>query len=499
MSGHAWTWGYGTNGFTDHPLDAALDVMQSCGYGAVALTLGHPHLDPFAADWRERTEALAADMRRRGLRSVVETGARYLLDPWTKHRPTLVDREAGVRLDFLRRAVEIARILGSDCVSLWSGVLPDDVTADAACVLLDERLDALVAFAAEHGVVLALEPEPGMLVETVADALAVRTRLGHPANLGVTVDLGHCVVVEPDGVVGALRAAGTLLRNVQADDMRSVAHEHLPFGEGELDLVAALRTLSEIDYRGVVAVELPRHSHAAPTLARESLAALESAAAAAAASSRTVLDARTPDAAASAGPTAIAEHPWTARVVEEVRADATRAARRFAEAGRAVGREPLDQAPFAPTADDVARAAIVAAVIEGGADPAVLASLYRRGDDAERRGVLRGLDRVSESVDDRWRATGLEIVADALRTNDTRLVAAAMGPFASRHLDDHAWRHGVLKLVFLGIPLSAVDALSERADAELAAMAERFAAERRAAGRPVPDDLALVLPTSERL
>lgn len=544
MSAHAWTWGYGTNGFADHPLEAALDVMQACGYGAVALTLGHPHLDPFAADWRDRTEDLAADLRRRGLRSVVETGARYLLDPWTKHRPTLVDRDAEPRMDFLRRAVEIAEILGADCVSLWSGVLPGDVTADAARVLLDERLDALVRFAADHDVVLALEPEPGMLVETVADALAVRARIGHPANLGLTVDLGHCVVVEPGGVVGALRAAGPLLRNVQADDMRSVAHEHLPFGEGELDLGAALQTLREIDYRGVVAVELPRHSHAAPTLARESLAALEAAAsktddasagaeegagggdraAGGSASPMASSAARIPSAAAAPA------HPWTSDVVEEVRADAARAARRFAEAGRAVGREPLDDAPYAPTADDVARAAIVRALADGGAEPAVLESLYRRGDDAERRGVLRGLNalvegtRATEGIDGAegaaaalhppvlddppldgaalpagWRATGVEIVVDALRTNDTRLVAAAMGPFAGRHLDDHAWRHGVLKLVFLGIPLSVADALTERADAELAAMAERFAAERRAAGRPVPDDLTLVLSTPERL
>ncbi|MCG7417775.1 EboA domain-containing protein [Microbacterium sp. ACRRU] len=492
MSEYAWTWGYGTNGFADHPLDAALDVMQGCGYGAVALTLGHPHLDPFAPDWRARTEHLATDLGRRGLRSVVETGARYLLDPWTKHRPTLVDREADARMEFLRRAIEIAGILGSDCVSLWSGVLPDDVTADAARVLLDERLAALVESAADRDVVLALEPEPGMLVETVEDALAVRARLGHPANLGLTVDLGHCVVVERAGVVGALRAAGSLLRNVQADDMRATAHEHLPFGEGDLDLEAALRTLREIDYRGVVAVELPRHSHAAPKLARESIIALEAAAGSAMPGAASAVRDDAPSRRATS------DHPWTARAVDEVRADATRAARRFAEAGRAVGREPRGKTPFGPTADDEARAAIVAALVDGGAEPAILESLYRRGDDAERRGVLRGLDRVSASVDDRWRETGIEIVNDALRTNDARLVAAAMGPFAGRHLDDHAWRHGVLKLVFLGIPLSVVDALADRADEELAAMAERFAVERRAAGRPVPDDLTLVLPTSER-
>ena len=214
-----WSIGYGTNGFTDHPLPSALDVLQDEGYTAVALTLGHPHLDPFAPDWRAQAEALSADLRRRRMRVVVETGARYLLDPVRKHRPTLVDRNAEPRTVFLRRAIEIAAILGADCVSLWSGVLPDDVTLDAARVLLDERLLELTAVAAAAGVPLALEPEPGMGVETVADALAVRARLGHPAILGITVDLGHCVVVEPDGVVGALRASGSLLRNVKSADM----------------------------------------------------------------------------------------------------------------------------------------------------------------------------------------------------------------------------------------------------------------------------------------
>jgi hypothetical protein len=175
-----------------------------------------------------------------------------------------------------------------------------------------------------------------------------------------------------------------------------------------------------------------------------------------------------------------------------VRTDATRAARLFASAGREVGREPLSAEPFAPTADDVARAAIVAALAEDGVDPAVAASLYRRGDDAERRGVLRGLDAIAAPAP-AWRDAGVEIVVDALRANDTRLVAAALGPFAARHLDDHTWRHGVLKCVFLGIPLSVVAELDARVDDELAAMAARFAEERRAAGRAVPDDLTLLL------
>lgn len=266
--------GYGTNGFTDHTLEAAIDVLAANGYGALALTLGHPHLDPFASDADDRARALRARLDELGWRAVVETGARYLLDPHVKHRPTLVDPEAGPRLRFLRRAVELAAVLDADCVSLWSGVVPDGLDDEAAWALLVERMRELVAFADAAGVRLAVEPEPGMLVETVADALRLRAELGDPDTVGITVDLGHCVAVEPEGVVGALRAAGPLLANVQVDDMLPGVHEHLELGQGELDLAAALRTLDEIGYRGVAAIELPRHSHDAPGLAARSMQAI---------------------------------------------------------------------------------------------------------------------------------------------------------------------------------------------------------------------------------
>ena len=46
-----------------------------------------------------------------------------------------------------------------------------------------------------------------------------------------------------------------------------------------------------------------------------------------------------------------------------------------------------------------------------------------------------------------------QLLADALRTNDTRLVAAALGPYATRHFDTESWRQGVLKCLFVGVPL----------------------------------------------
>ncbi|MFD1152770.1 EboA domain-containing protein, partial [Saccharothrix hoggarensis] len=66
----------------------------------------------------------------------------------------------------------------------------------------------------------------------------------------------------------------------------------------------------------------------------------------------------------------------------------------------------------------------------------------------------------------------------------------------AEHLDAHAWRHGVLKCLFTGVPLTVVAGLDRRVDEELRRMVGAFADERRAAGRAVPDD-ALDLLRSE--
>jgi hypothetical protein len=84
------------------------------------------------------------------------------------------------------------------------------------------------------------------------------------------------------------------------------------------------------------------------------------------------------------------------------------------------------------------------------------------------------------------------LLRDALRTNDPRLVAAALGPCAG-HLDQAAWRQGVLKVVFMGVPLAAVHRLGERADGELAAMLAGLAEERAAAGRELAGDATALL------
>ncbi|MCX4965868.1 sugar phosphate isomerase/epimerase [Streptomyces sp. NBC_00654] len=266
--------GYGTNGLTDLRLDDALALLADLGYEGVGLTLDHMHLDPLAPDLAARTRQVRRRLDALGLGVTVETGARYVLDPRRKHGPSLLDPDPdarAARTRLLVRAVDVAAGLGAHAVHCFSGITPPDTGEDTAWKRLAEALTPVLEAAGRAGVPLAVEPEPGHLLATLADFHHLRTLLGDPAPLGLTLDIGHCQCLETASPVECVRESAPWLRHVQIEDMRRGVHEHLPFGDGEIDFPPVLAALAEADYRGLTVVELPRHSHAGPELARTSL------------------------------------------------------------------------------------------------------------------------------------------------------------------------------------------------------------------------------------
>ncbi len=272
--------GYNTNGFAHHRLEDALPILAALGYQSVALTIDHHALSPFDPGFADQLAAVKELLQKHGLRCVIETGARFLLDPWRKHQPTLLgaavaDRET--RLQFLQHAVDVAQELGADAVSLWSGT-PDeaDVAPETSLRRLAENCLRLCDYADARRVSLAFEPEPGMCVDTMDRYAELLDRVRHPA-LGLTIDIGHLHCLGEVPIADHLRRWRHLLWNVHIEDMRAGAHDHLMFGEGEIDFVPVLQALAEIGYFGGVHVELSRHSHNAVETARAALAFLRAA------------------------------------------------------------------------------------------------------------------------------------------------------------------------------------------------------------------------------
>ncbi|MBE1584035.1 sugar phosphate isomerase/epimerase family protein [Nonomuraea angiospora] len=262
-------WAYCTNGFGDHRLAEALAILHDLGYAGAAITLDRGHLDPYAPGLAAEVSRIAKLLERLGLDAVVETGGRYTLDPWRKHHPTLISEDAGRRAEFLTTAMRVAADLGAPVVHLWSGVRPDGMAEEEAYTRLARQCARLLDEADQVGVTLGFEPEPEMLVADLDGFERLRRMLGDHPRFGLSLDIGHCHCVERDDLTACVRRALPYTVHVQIEDMRREVHEHLEFGEGEIDFVPVLAELR--GYSGLVAVELARHGHAAPQVARRSI------------------------------------------------------------------------------------------------------------------------------------------------------------------------------------------------------------------------------------
>jgi L-ribulose-5-phosphate 3-epimerase len=270
--------GYNTNGLAHHRLVDAIELLADEGYESIAITLDAGALDPYdePQTLKRQIEQVRSALDRRNLSRVIETGARYLLNPRLKHDPTLMDPDPArraVRSDFLHRAIDLAEAIGAQAVSLWSGCAPDGAPEGAGLDRLAESLRPLLDHAERAQIPLAFEPEPGMFIDTLDRFARLDDRVNHPL-LQLTVDVGHVHCSNEGDIPDLLRSWGPRIVNVHIEDMVRGIHEHLMFGEGTMNFPCICRALGEVGYTGGVHVELSRHSHMAVVAVRAAAAFL---------------------------------------------------------------------------------------------------------------------------------------------------------------------------------------------------------------------------------
>lgn len=263
--------GYNTNGLAHHGLEEAIRLLGETGFECVAITIDHGTLEPGSANLEAQLERTRDLLRMYQMSNVIETGARFLLNPRIKHEPTLVSPDPSDRkrrLEFLCAAIDIAHRLQSQCVSVWSGIVHDTAAEEAIWNRLIPELQVAVEYADQRQVTLAFEPEPGMFIDTMHKYAQLLERIQRP-SLRLTLDVGHLHCMGEVPLEDQIRLWGPQLANVHLEDMCAGVHEHLMFGEGEIDFHEVARGLAAANYTGPVNVELSRHSHMAPTAVRK--------------------------------------------------------------------------------------------------------------------------------------------------------------------------------------------------------------------------------------
>ncbi len=264
--------GYNTNGLAHHDPIEAIELLAETGYQSVALTIDHQWLSPKSPLRDQQLKSIRRCLKDYGLATVVESGARFLLDPRMKHWPTLMDTDqsnADLRIDFLKYCIDTALELGSDCVSIWSGRKPANQNFQEALDQLALNLETVIRYAEAQGMDIGFEPEPGMLIDTTGRFERLLHLIDSP-RLKMTMDIGHLFCLSEVPIAQYIERWASRIVNVHIEDMCAGVHDHLMFGDGQIYFPPVIESLFNIGYDRGLHVELSRHSHDAAQAVRKS-------------------------------------------------------------------------------------------------------------------------------------------------------------------------------------------------------------------------------------
>jgi sugar phosphate isomerase/epimerase len=255
---------FSTNAYTNHTLPEAVRRIAGHGYAGVEILGDAPHayFPTFDAD-DEVALANALDDTGVAVSNVnANTATGYYDDapPSSFFEPSVVNPDADLRawrVDYTKRAVDLADATGAPAVCLASGrPLPGTLPETAYDHLLDSLHDIL-DYAEPRGVDVGIEFEPELLVESTDEVLTLIEDVGRD-GLGVNLDVGHAAVYGEDPRESIEKAAGHIT-GVHLEDIAGGVrgkHYHLVPGDGDIDFAAVFDALDGVGYDGFVTLEL---------------------------------------------------------------------------------------------------------------------------------------------------------------------------------------------------------------------------------------------------
>ena len=255
--------GYHTKGMSHHELFQGLMLLAETGYQSVAICIDHGWLSPGDALAGSNVQKVRAFLAEREMKVVVEGTANYLLSSKKPCFPTLMEHdpdEVESRMRYLKYCIDVAAELDADCMSFRSGLKPDGLTFEQAMTRLVDAIGELLLYAAERDVIVSIEPEPEMLVDTLGRFDRLLHLFDSPRLL-LTLDASHLFCNGELPVAAQLDRWKKRIANMHISDVRSGSVRHLPFKEGEINFPLVLDAIASTGYENGIHVDLPRHSH----------------------------------------------------------------------------------------------------------------------------------------------------------------------------------------------------------------------------------------------
>jgi hydroxypyruvate isomerase len=249
---------YNTNGLRNLPLLRAAQEVAQAGYEGIELSFHTSHFPPFLLSGQD-LEKIKKKLEQISVKPIcIAAGAADLLSS-EPFEPSLISPDQKGRKERIRlisRALEIAKFLEVPVVNFASGILKKGGNSEAAWKNLIQGIKRCLDNTGE--IILAIEPEPNMLIETTSQALALIKEVDSP-NLRLNLDIGHVQCCEDD-LLDSIAKALPYTRHVHIEDIKGKVHHHEIPGEGDINFHAVFQTLKDGGYKYYLSVELYHHA-----------------------------------------------------------------------------------------------------------------------------------------------------------------------------------------------------------------------------------------------
>ncbi|SPD75378.1 Xylose isomerase domain protein TIM barrel [uncultured Desulfobacterium sp.] len=253
---------FSSNAFRKYSLTDTIKILSDIGYDGIEIMADTPHAYP-----PELSEMDIADIRDALSRQEMEISNinAFMLhavgDTW---HPSWIEKDPAlrkIRINHTLNCIDLADKLGAPTISIEPGGPLDGISTEEGITLFLEGLSVIKERARESGVRVLIEPEPGLLIENSSQFMDLFNEL-NPNVFGLNFDVGHffCVGEDPSILIMDMR---DVIGHFHLEDIAaSRIHRHLMPGHGVIDMKSVLNSIQEINYSGMVTVELyPYENH----------------------------------------------------------------------------------------------------------------------------------------------------------------------------------------------------------------------------------------------
>jgi len=251
---------FSTNAFKKNTFEEALRAIAGIGYTAVELMADLHHAYPPIMT-PARTAAIKALLAELKL-TVSNVNAFTLFACGDTYRPTWIEDSAAERkrrVEHTLGGIRLAADFDCQTISLQPGgpMIGSTMTRAEAARRFAEGLEQCVPLAKEKNVTLAIEPEPGLFIQTAAEYLEFKNaHFKNEPAIQMNCDCGHlfCCGEDPAEVI---RNHAEHVRHIHIEDIGvNRVHQHLTPGKGAMDFPAIFEAVDKAGYKRPVTVEL---------------------------------------------------------------------------------------------------------------------------------------------------------------------------------------------------------------------------------------------------